>query len=103
MGKSRNAKISPIDKQRLEQSGGQPLPPAMKLSLENEFRTSLDDIRAHTGRNAQQITQKVGAKAYSVDNHIVFAPGVFQPNSTQGRDLVKHELAHVVQQRQGKH
>ena len=99
MRDSRDFKISPIDKAKLERTGGQPLPRNIKMALENELRVKLDDIRIHTGPNAQAITRKVGSKAYAVGNHIVFAQGQYQPNSPNGKNLLKHELTHVVQQK----
>jgi hypothetical protein len=40
----------------------------------------------------------VNAHAYTVDNHIVFAPGRFAPGTPEGRRLLAHELTHVAQQ-----
>lgn len=99
MGNNRDAKILPTDKKVLEQSGGTPLPLSTKLSLEAELRVKLDDIRVHTGPNAQQITQRIGAKSFAVGSHIVFAPGVYQPNSPTAKQMLKHEIAHTLQQR----
>jgi hypothetical protein len=51
-----------------------------------------DDVRA--GESARELN----ASAYTVGRHIVFAPGRFAPADPQGRRLLAHELAHVVQQ-----
>jgi hypothetical protein len=40
----------------------------------------------------------VGALAYTVGRDIVFAEGRYRPESLDGRRLLAHELAHVVQQ-----
>lgn len=45
---------------------------------------------------------ELGAKAFAQGNEVHFAPGQFNPHSTEGKSLVGHELAHVVQQRQGR-
>jgi hypothetical protein len=42
----------------------------------------------------------VNALAYTVGNHISFGIGSYRPRSSQGRELLAHELAHVVQQSQ---
>jgi len=102
MEDSRHRKISPVDKQKLEQSGGQRLPVRVKQRLEAEMRVKLDDVRIHTDFNAQQIANKVGAQAFAVGNHIVFAPGKYQPDTPAGKQLLAHELTHVIQQRSGK-
>jgi hypothetical protein len=44
----------------------------------------------------------MGAEAYAQGNELHFAPGKYDPDSTAGRELIGHELAHVVQQRQGR-
>jgi hypothetical protein len=44
----------------------------------------------------------LGARAYTQGESIHFASGQYQPDPRQGRELIGHELAHVVQQRQGR-
>ncbi|MGL4555758.1 MAG: DUF4157 domain-containing protein, partial [Gemmataceae bacterium] len=39
------------------------------------------------------------ARAYAVGHHIVFAEGHYAPHTPEGRRLLAHELAHVLQQR----
>jgi hypothetical protein len=43
------------------------------------------------GRSARDL----GALAYSVGPHVVFASGLYQPRSPAGAGLLAHELAHV--------
>lgn len=40
--------------------------------------------------------------AFTQGEHIHFAPGQYQPHTAQGKRLLGHELAHVVQQREGR-
>lgn len=49
-----------------------------------------------------QAALKHGARAFAQGNRIEFAPGEYDPESESGRELFAHELAHVVQQRQGR-
>jgi len=44
----------------------------------------------------------MGAVAYAQSNDLHFAPGKYDPDSPQGQKLIGHELAHVVQQSQGR-
>lgn len=44
----------------------------------------------------------MGAKAYAQGSDLHFAPGEYAPESQQGRELIGHELAHVVQQAEGR-
>ena len=55
-------------------------------------------VRIHTGREAAASARAVNARAYTVGSDIVFAEGEFAPDTTAGRRLLAHELAHTVQQ-----
>ncbi|MCK4762810.1 MAG: DUF4157 domain-containing protein [Candidatus Aminicenantes bacterium] len=44
----------------------------------------------------------LGAQAFTRDNNIHFAPGAYNPGTSAGKQLLGHELGHVVQQRQGR-
>ncbi len=46
--------------------------------------------------------QDMGALAYTQGNEVHFAPGQYDPSSQKGKELIGHELTHVVQQREGK-
>ena len=43
----------------------------------------------------------VNALAYTVGSNVVFGAGQYAPASSSGRQLLAHELTHVVQQRSG--
>ena len=58
------------------------------------FADALRDVRVHVDRTGQAAAQEIGARAYTSDNHIVFAE---QPDLY----TAAHEAAHVVQQRGG--
>jgi hypothetical protein len=95
-----NGRIVPhADVQKLEASGGNPLPASVKVSMEAKLNTDLSNIRVHTGPNAARMTTTMAAQAFTVGNHIVLAPSL--ANSGQGRHLLAHELSHVVQQTRG--
>lgn len=55
-------------------------------------------VRIHTDAIAAESARKVDALAFTVGDHIVFGTGRYAPNSSSGRRLLAHELAHVVQQ-----
>lgn len=40
----------------------------------------------------------MGANAFTVGQHIGFAPGKFNPNTSDGKKLLAHELTHTIQQ-----
>ena len=89
-----------IDPSRLGlvDGGGQALPQSVRKTMENAFGADFSTVRVHTGPQAERL----GALAFTVGTDIYFAPGRFQPDSMQGKQLLGHELAHVIQQRQGR-
>ncbi|MCB0166981.1 MAG: DUF4157 domain-containing protein [Anaerolineae bacterium] len=83
------------------QSPGQPLQPATRAFMEARFGHNFSMVRMHTNRQAAQSAADVGARAYTVGQHIVFGQGEYIPASIVGQRLIAHELAHVIQQRSG--
>src|SRR6185503_11017421 len=55
--------------------------------------------RVHSDSAAANSANAVSASAYTVGHHVVFGQGHYRPNTSSGRELLAHELAHVVQQR----
>ena len=82
----------------LVRGGGTPLPRALLAKMEAAFGADFSGVRVHVGPQASRI----GAIAFTTGNDLYFAPGQFQPDSVKGQQLIGHELAHVVQQRQGR-
>jgi hypothetical protein len=79
-------------------SPGQPLDSETRAFMEPRLGAELGGVRVHVGRQAEQSAATVSALAYTVGRNIVFGAGQYAPNTTQGRNLIAHELAHVVQQ-----
>lgn len=75
------------------------LPDEVKTNMEAGFKTDFSDVRIHTN---SQSALKVNARAFTQGSHIHFAPGHFDPATGQGRQIIGHELAHVIQQQQGR-
>lgn len=83
----------------LTQSGrGDPLPTSLRLHMERYFGDDLSAVRVHTGPEAESI----GALAFTLGTDIYFAPSQYQPHTQYGRELLGHELTHVLQQREGR-
>lgn len=79
-------------------SPGQPLDAATIARFAPRFGGDLATVRVHTDPAAGTSARSLGALAYTVGRHIAFGPGRFSPGSPDGRRLIAHELAHVVQQ-----
>lgn len=57
----------------------------------------LSAVRVHTGEAADRAARSVGARAFALGRHVVFARGSYRPQTAEGRRLLAHELAHVAQ------
>lgn len=88
----------PAIAQQVLQSPGQPLDRATRAVMESRFGHDFSRVRVHTDATAAAAAQSVRAIAYTVHRHIVFARGHYAPATAQGRQLLAHELTHVVQQ-----
>ena len=82
--------------------GGRPLPPEILAWLSEVCRTDLQVVRVHTGPTAHAITTLLGADACTIGCDVYFAEGAYAPDTATGRFLLAHELAHVVQQSDGR-
>jgi hypothetical protein len=60
---------------------------------------SLSDVRIHADAAAAGLARSVSARAFTVGSDIFFGPGEYRPATPAGRELLTHELVHVVQQR----
>ncbi len=79
-------------------SGGRPLPDALRAFFEPRFGCDFGQVRLHTNEQAQALARTFQAQAFTRDCHIFFAAGKFNPESREGKQLLAHELMHVVQQ-----
>lgn len=58
-------------------------------------------VRIHADKRAAESAQAVDALAYTIGRDVVFGAGQYAPRTSEGRKLLAHELAHVVQQTRG--
>jgi len=79
-------------------SSGRPLDAGIRNFMEPRFGRDFSNVRIHDDARAAESARAVRAHAWTVGDHVAFAPGKFDPHSTQGRQLLAHELAHTVQQ-----
>lgn len=77
---------------------GTPLHSSVRASMEAAFGLSFARVRLHTDRRAAELSDSLHARAFTVGDHVAFAPGQYRPDSAVGQALIAHELAHVVQQ-----
>src|SRR5207344_148493 len=55
-------------------------------------------VRVHTDAGADGLNQSLSARAFTTGRDIYFRQGEYNPGSSGGRELLAHELTHVVQQ-----
>ena len=73
-----------------------------RSKMEGAFGTGFSDVEIHTDSNAAQLSKDMNARAFTVGNHIAFGGGEYQPGTLAGDALMAHELAHTIQQDNGK-
>lgn len=93
-----HGQVPPIVGEVLRGGGGQPLDPATRSFMESRFGEDFSQVRVHTGARAAESARAVDAAAYTVGRDVVFGAGHYVPKRSDGRQLLAHELVHVVQQ-----
>lgn len=78
--------------------GGSPLPQATRAFFEPRFGADFSGVRVHTDSHAAETANSIQARAFTVGQNIAFGTGRYAPHSHAGRELLAHELTHVVQQ-----
>jgi hypothetical protein len=78
--------------------GGE-LEPGLREQAASGLGDAFGDVRVHTDALADSLARSVQARAFTTGADIYFASGEYRPESPTGRELIAHELAHVVQQR----
>jgi len=78
---------------------GTGLPYAQKSLFQNSLGTDLSNVRVHTGAGAAKQADAMGARAFARGSDIMFAEGEYNPGTPEGDQLLAHEVAHTVQQR----
>ncbi len=78
--------------------GGNSMPDATKSFMESRFGADFSNVNIHTGNDASQLSNQLNAQAFTVGNNIYFNEGKYQPESSEGKHLLAHELTHTIQQ-----
>ncbi|GLZ78535.1 hypothetical protein Afil01_33420 [Actinorhabdospora filicis] len=74
-----------------------PLPRSVRVELEEAFGADLADVRVR-----ESALPADGPRAMTRGETVHFAPGAYDPSSPAGREVLAHEIAHVLQQRFGR-
>jgi len=66
--------------------------------MEQSFNHDFSDVRINDDKESAELCASLNAQAFAIGNDIFFNTGKFNPESSQGKELLAHELTHVVQQ-----
>lgn len=94
------AEVTPALESSIEQArgGGQGLDSRTRVQMESAFGSDFSGVRIHTGADAHSLNRAVNAVAFTTGQDIFFRDGAYDPSNASGRELLAHELTHVVQQ-----
>ncbi|MEO6452476.1 MAG: DUF4157 domain-containing protein [Ginsengibacter sp.] len=80
---------------------GQPLTANANQFFSSKMGYDFSNVKIHNNKAAAESAKDINAKAYTVGNNIVFNEGQYNFESGEGKRLMAHELAHVVQKNSG--
>lgn len=77
---------------------GQPLENGVRTRMESAFGADFSSVQVHTNAQADTLNQALYARAFTTGTDIFFRQGEYNPQSSAGREILAHELTHVLQQ-----
>ncbi len=77
--------------------GPQKIPDNVRGELEQATGRTLDHVRVHAGERGAAVAAQYGARAVAIGHDIHMGEGQLDTVSADGRELIAHEVGHVVQ------
>lgn len=81
-----------------KKTGGQPLSSDVRGYMEPRFNADFSNVRVHHDADSAHLNNKLSARAFTHQNHVFFSRDQYQPGSSEGKQLLAHELTHTIQQ-----
>jgi len=81
--------------------GGHGMDRGTRTHMESAFGADFSGVRIHTDARADGLSQSLSARAFATGQDVFFRQGEYSPGTSTGRELLAHELTHVVQQTGG--
>jgi Domain of unknown function (DUF4157) len=78
--------------------GGHGMDHGTRSRMESAFGADFSGVRIHTDTRADTLSQSLSARAFTTGRDVFFRQGEYNPGASSGRELLAHELTHVVQQ-----
>jgi hypothetical protein len=94
------SEVTPEVESAIQQSkgGGHALDGGVQKQMESSFKADFSGVRVHSDANADTLNQSLSSRAFTTGKDVFFKQGEYNPGSSGGRELLAHELTHVVQQ-----
>ena len=94
------ASVGPEIEQSIQgaRGSGQQLDSVARTRMEGAFGADFGGVRVHADGQADTLNRALSARAFTTGQDIFFKQGEYSPGSSSGRELLAHELTHVVQQ-----
>jgi Domain of unknown function (DUF4157) len=77
---------------------GQAIPASIRARLEQSLGADFRGVRVHADARADHLNRALQARAFTTGHDIFFRQGEYNPSDSGGREVLAHELTHVVQQ-----
>lgn len=86
---------------RLESARGKgsPMDSGTRDLMESGFGADFGQVRIHTDQEAADMSREMRAQAFTLGHDVYFNASRYNPATEEGRRLLAHELAHVLQQK----
>lgn len=78
--------------------GGHGMDHGTRTRMESAFGADFSGVRIHADSRADGLSQSLSARAFTTGRDVFFRQGEYNPGTSSGRELLAHELTHVVQQ-----
>lgn len=79
-------------------TGGVPLPGDVRSYMEPRFHADFSNVRIHSDSESAGLSNQLSARAFTYQGHIFFSRDQYQPGTSEGKQLLAHELSHTIQQ-----
>jgi hypothetical protein len=94
---------SPQVSSKIQNSSGKgnPLPQNTQHEMSSHFGFDFSNVKIHNDTDAVSMNKELQAQAFTHGSDIYFNKGKYNPQNSEGKFLLAHELTHVVQQGEG--
>ncbi|MGY6275619.1 eCIS core domain-containing protein [Methylomonas sp. MgM2] len=79
-------------------AGGQPLSSDVRGFMEPRFNADFSNVRVHHDAESADLSHQLSARAFTYQNHVFFSKDQYRPGTSEGKQLLAHELTHTIQQ-----